>query len=280
MLEREKFLTVSAEELEGLSYYEIIAGLGFLLFNTQGSKPMDLIAEHASISSPSTVLVLGCGTGGTTIHLAERTGAMVYGIDLLPESVRVARERAAASPAHERLTFAVGDATALTFAADTFDAVITEYVAFFLSPSTFVDFRQILKPGGMIALAEMMKDPLVTEKADSRILAAEASYSNLVGYRFHLPTVDEYLEILARAGFQEVPVRRRFVESGMRETARTLGGWRNVFRLSRAALGLMMSSPVLRKKFLQAGWVKNTLMKNKSTAKSVFQALITGQKSS
>jgi hypothetical protein len=45
MLEIDRFLTVSAEELEGLSYYEMVARLGLLSFNAQGFKPMDLIAE-------------------------------------------------------------------------------------------------------------------------------------------------------------------------------------------------------------------------------------------
>jgi ubiquinone/menaquinone biosynthesis C-methylase UbiE len=278
VLEIGRFLTVSAEELEGLSYYEMVARLGLLSFNTQGCKPMDLIAEYAGISASSAVLMVGCGTGGTAAHLAETTGASVYGLDLSAESVRVARERAAASPARERLSFSVGDASALAYAADTFDAVITEYVAFFLPPSSFGGFRRVLKPGGLLALAEMMKDPGVSEKADRRILAAEASYSDLVGYKFHLPSVDEYAEILAGAGFKDVRVRQRFVEPGIRETARNLGGWRGIFRISMATLKLMMGSPVLMKRFMQAGWVKNTLIKNRSTAKFVFQALITGRK--
>jgi SAM-dependent methyltransferase len=176
------------------------------------------------------------------------------------------------------LIFSVGDASALTYAPDTFDAVITEYVAFFLPSSFFEGFRRVLKPGGMVALAEMMKDPDVSEKADARILAAEASYSELVGYRFHLPSVDEYIDILKEAGFEDVRVHQRFVEPGIGETARNLGGWGGIFRISMATLKLMIGSPVLRKKFIQAGWVKNTLIKNRSTAKFIFQALITGRK--
>ena len=278
MLEIDKFLSVSAQELEGLSYYEMTARLGLLSFNTQGCKPMDLIAECAGISASSAVLVVGCGTGGTAAHLAETTGASVYGIDLSAESVRIAQERAAASAARGRLSFSVGDASALTYAAGSFDAVITEYVAFFLPPSSFGGFRRVLKPGGLLALAEMMKDPAVTQKADAKILAAEASYSDLVSYTFHLPTVDEYVAMLTRAGFQDVGVRQRFVEPGIRETARSVGGWGGILRISRVAFKLMMESPVLRKRFMQAGRVKNTLLKNRSTARFVFQALITGRK--
>jgi arsenite methyltransferase len=278
MLEIGRFVTASAEELEGLSYYEMIARLGLLSFNSQGCRPMDLIAQDAGITSSSTVLVAGCGTGGTAAHLAETTGASVHGLDLSPESVRIARERTAASPACANLSFSVGDAGDLKYAADSFDAVVCEYVAFFLPPSSFEGFRRVLKPGGLIALAEMMKDPGVGRKADAAILAAEASYSDLVGYPFHLPTIDNYLEILAEAGFEDVRVRQRFVEPGIRESARNLGGWKEIFRISWATLKLMMESPILRKRFMQAGRVKDTLTRNKSTAHYVFQGLITGRK--
>jgi ubiquinone/menaquinone biosynthesis C-methylase UbiE len=278
MLEIGRFVTASAKELEGLSYYEMIARLGLLSFNSQGCRPMDLIAQDAGITASSTVLVAGCGTGGTAIHLAETTGASVNGLDLSPESVRIARERAAASPARSSLSFSVGDAGELRYEADTFDAVVCEYVAFFLPPRSFEGFRRVLKPGGLLALAEMMKDPGVSRKADARILAAEASYSDLVGYRFHLPTIDEYLGTLAEAGFEDVRVRQRFVEPGMRERARSLGGWREIFRISWATLRLMLESPVLRKRFMQAGWVKDTLTRNTSTARYIFEGLITGRK--
>ncbi len=278
MLEIGRFIAASAQELEGLSYYEMIARLGLLSFNSQGFKPMDLIAQDAGITASSTVLVAGCGTGGTAVHLAETTGASVHGVDLSQESVRIARERAVASPARNNLNFSVGDAAELAYEANTFDAVVCEYVAFFLPPKSFEGFRRVLKPGGLLALAEMMKDPGVSRKADARILAAEASYSDLVGYPFHIPTIDEYIEALAEAGFEDVHVRQRFVEPGIRESARNLGGWKEVFRISWATLKLMMESPILRKRFMQAGWVKDTLIRNTSTARYVFQGLITGRK--
>lgn len=112
MLDIGRFVSASASELEGLSYHEMIARLGLLSFNSQGNRPMDLIARYASLTASSTVLVVGCGTGGTAVHLAETTGASVCGLDLASESVRIAREHATASPARQRLNFSVGDAQA------------------------------------------------------------------------------------------------------------------------------------------------------------------------
>jgi len=84
--------------------------------------------------------------------------------------------------------------------------------------------------------------------------------------------------MLADAGFEDVRIRERFVEPGPRETARNLGGWGEIFRISRATLKLMVASPVLRVRFIQAGRVKATPIRNRSTARYVFQGLITGRK--
>jgi ubiquinone/menaquinone biosynthesis C-methylase UbiE len=278
MLDVEKFLSATVEELEGLPYYELLARLGILSFNSQGGKPMDLIAEYAGLSAAGSALVLGCGAGATAIRLAEKTGAMVRGIDLAPGSIQEARSRAAASSARERLEFRVGDASALPFAANSFDVLITEYMAFFLKPSAFSGFLHTLKPGGFIALAEIVKDPNVGAMADARILSAEALYSELLGYPFHIPRVNDYLGILEGAGFEDVRIKRRFENPGLRESVRGMGGWRNLFRISAATLRLMSKSPTLRKRFLQAGRVKDTLIKNPTTARYIFQALIMGRK--
>ena len=278
MLEIGRLLTASARELEGLSYYDMTARLGLLSFNNQGCRPMDLIAELGRVGPSSAVLIVGCGTGGTAVHLAETTGASVQGIDLSSESVRIARERASVSRAAERLSFSVGDASALIHPADTFDAVVTEYVAFFLPPGSFEGFRRVLRPGGLLALAEMVKDARVSGKADARIRAAEASYSDLVGHAFHLRSVEDYQETLAGAGFVDIGLRQRFVQPGTREAVRAVGGWGAMLSISRATLRLMRESPALRKRFMQAGRVKDTLTRNRYTARFIYQALITARK--
>ena len=82
MLEMDKFLASSPKNLEGLSWYEIVSKLGLLSFNTQGNKPIELIAKLARITNSSAVLLVGCGAGGKLPYLAETTVAMVYGIDI------------------------------------------------------------------------------------------------------------------------------------------------------------------------------------------------------
>jgi ubiquinone/menaquinone biosynthesis C-methylase UbiE len=278
MLEMEKFLAASSKSLEGLSWYEIISKLGLLSFNSQGNKPIELIAKLARITDSSTVLVVGCGAGGTALHLAETTGAMVHGIDISPESIRTANALASRSLAHEKLHFQIGDAHALSFPSNTFDVVITEFMAFFLQLSAFEGLFSTLKFGGQIALAELMKDPKVNAKADTKILAAEQTYSAVLGYRFHIPLITDYIEWLTRAGFEDIHVAEHFSEPKSLEKIKNVGGWKNLFEITRVLLKLMQTSPVLRKKFLQVGLVKRVLYQNRPTAKYIFQVILTGRK--
>ena len=280
MLEMDKFLAASSKNLEGLSWYEIVSKLGLLSFNTQANKPIELIAKLARITNSSTVLVVGCGAGGTALHLAETTGAMVYGIDISPESIRTANALASKSPARDKLHFQVGDAHALSFPSNTFDLVVTEFMAFFLQQSEFEGFFSALKFGGQIALAELMKDPKVNAKADAKILAAEETYSEVLGYKFHIPLLTDYVEWLTRAGFENIHLAERFSEPSFLEKLAGVGGWKNLFEIVIVMLKLMLTSPVLRKKFIQVGIVKRVLYQNRPTAKFIFQALLTGRKPS
>ncbi len=278
MLEIDKFLAVSSNNLEGLSYYEIISRLGLLSFNTQGNKPIELIAKLTRITNSSMVLVVGCGAGGTALHLAETTGAMVYGIDISPESIRTANVLASKSIAHEKLHFQIGDAQALPFPSNTFDVVITEFMAFFLQQSAFEGFFSALKFDGQIALAELMKDPKVNPKANAKILAAEQTYSEVLRYRFHIPLSTDYVEWLARAGFENIHVAERFSEPSFLEKIEDVGGWKNLFEIAIVMLKLMLTSSVLRKKFIKVGIVKRVLYQNISTAKYIFQSILAGRK--
>nr|MDO8112538.1 methyltransferase domain-containing protein [Candidatus Sigynarchaeota archaeon] len=278
MLDIDKFLAASVKDLEGISWYEIVSKLGLLSFNAQGNKPMELISTIAHITEKSTVLVVGCGAGGTTMHLAEVTGAEVHGIDISPESIAIAKELGSKSSARDKLHFQIGDARDLSFPPNTFDAVVTEYMAFFLQPDTFCNFLLALKPGGSIAMAELMKDPNVDAKANARILATEETYSELLGYKFHIPLSSEYVDWLTRAGFKQVNIETKISPPSFRERLDSVGGWKNLFKIIKVTLKLMRASKDLRKKFMQMGRVKRVISQQRSTAKYIFQAILVGQR--
>ena len=278
MFDIDAMLAAKAKDLEGLSWYEISSALGLQSFNTQGTKPIEFIAESALITNSSAVLIVGCGAGGTAVHLAEITRADVHGIDISEESIKAAIELASRSKARENLHFQVGDAHVLPFPPGAFDVVITEYMAFFLRPGDFRGFCTVLRPGGRIALAELMKDPGVKAGEDAQILRAEELYSEVLGIKFHIPLITEYTDWLTQAGFENVQVDKRFSNPTFREKMENAGGWKNLVKISRAMLKLMRESTVLRRKFVSIGRVKRVLFEKQATAKYIFQAVVSGGK--
>jgi ubiquinone/menaquinone biosynthesis C-methylase UbiE len=103
-------------------------------------------------------LDVGCGPGQFTILVAERVpGAEAWGIDLAPTMIELAREHAARSPAAGRLHFQVGDAAALPFPDDHFDAAFSSgSIKHWPDPvAGLAEIHRVLVPGGRAFIAEM-----------------------------------------------------------------------------------------------------------------------------
>lgn len=98
------------------------------------------------------VLDVACGTGNVAIPLARR-GALVTGVDIAPNLLVQARERAGKEGLD--ITFDEGDAEELPYADSTFDAVVTMFGAMFAPRPELVvmELARVLKPGGLLAMA-------------------------------------------------------------------------------------------------------------------------------
>lgn len=98
------------------------------------------------------VLDVACGTGNVTIPLA-RSGAVATGVDIAPNLLVQARERAAAEGLE--IAFDEGDAEALPYANASFDYVFTMFGAMFAPRPELVaaELARVLKPGGTLAMA-------------------------------------------------------------------------------------------------------------------------------
>jgi SAM-dependent methyltransferase len=109
-------------------------------------------AARLPIPPGSHVLDVATGTGNVALPLA-RLGFAVTGVDIAPNLLEQARERAAA----EGLTIAFdeGDAEHLPYADASFDAIVTMFGAMFAPRPELVaaEFARVLKPGGLLAMA-------------------------------------------------------------------------------------------------------------------------------
>lgn len=104
----------------------------------------------------------GCGPGQFTILAAERLpGLEVWGIDLAPTMIELARAHAVESRAANRLHFEVADVAALPFPADHFDVVLsTGSIKHWPDPvAGLSELHRVLAPGGRAFIGEMNRLP-------------------------------------------------------------------------------------------------------------------------
>src|SRR5690625_4374971 len=104
------------------------------------------------------VLDVATGTGDLAFEAAnQRYGAEVHGLDISTEMLEVARRR----PGGENITWRTGDAMALPYDDETFDAVTHGYLLRNVSDiaATLTEQYRVLKPGGTMSCLEMSPAP-------------------------------------------------------------------------------------------------------------------------
>ena len=109
------------------------------------------LVDAAGLDPGDEVLDVGCGTGNVALT-AQQSGAHVVGVDLSREMLELA-ERSAQLVADADVDWVAGDAEALPFASDRFDAALSNFGHVF-APNSRVAGRElyrVTKPGGRVA---------------------------------------------------------------------------------------------------------------------------------
>lgn len=108
--------------------------------------------ERLNLQPETKFLDVACGNGNLAIP-ASKLGAKVKGMDIAPEMILQARERAKAEGVEAE--FAEGDAEVLQYPDDSFDVVATMFGAMFAPRPELVasELLRVCKPGGRIAMA-------------------------------------------------------------------------------------------------------------------------------
>jgi SAM-dependent methyltransferase len=153
-------------------------------------------AELVRTAGGGLVADVGCGPGRVTTYLHD-LGLDVFGIDLSPAMVAVARE------SYPHLRFDEGTMTGLDLA----DGALTGLVAWYstihtpteLLPTVFAEFARVLAPGGELVVAFQVGD------ARDRL---EQGYGHPISLDAYRRSPDLITELLADAG---APVHARLV---------------------------------------------------------------------
>jgi 2-polyprenyl-3-methyl-5-hydroxy-6-metoxy-1,4-benzoquinol methylase len=206
--------TVDAEpeyDDTAIRFLEALWGDGYL--SPGGPDEVDRIVEGLALKG-KTILDIGCGCGGITLHLLERHGAAhVTGFDVEPPVIEMARQRAAARGLSDRANFVQTPPGPLPFADSSFDVVFSKDALLHVSDkeTLFAEIFRVLKPGGVFAASNWMishdGEPSPEMKA---YVAAE-------GLSFVMASPARYAAAMRRAGFADVTVRDR--NSWYREVA-------------------------------------------------------------
>ena len=179
------------------------------------------VLEWLDAKAAEYILDLGCGDGQLTQRLAA-TGARVVGVDASPEMVAAARERGVAAD--------VGDAEALPYARNTFDAVFSNAALHWVrdQDAMMAEVRRVLKPGGRF-VAEMGGHGNIAaiRVALMAVLVRHGFGDREDGVNYY-PTPEGYERRLEQHGFQVqrialIPRPTPLAESGM-------AGWLRTFR--------------------------------------------------
>jgi SAM-dependent methyltransferase len=138
------------------------------------------------VSGP--VADVGCGPGRVTAHL-HGLGLSVFGVDLSPQMVTVARQ------AHPSLRFDVGSMLALHLPDGALGGIVAWYSTIHVPqerlPAVFAEFHRVLAPGGHLLLAFQVGD-----EVSHRTEAA----GHAISLDFHRRHPDRVAELLSQAG--------------------------------------------------------------------------------
>jgi len=277
---------LSVKQAEALGYYDFMSYLGVPYYHVGGLTSTRKLAELCRIDSTKKVLMVGCGSGFSACYLAREIGCEVIGIDIAKLSIEEAKERAKKQGVSDKAKFIVGDAHALPFEAEAFDAVITEFVSQFLDREiAFTEFVRVLRFGAYVGINEMYREKEIPAKAAKEIAQAEKIIGEITGLPFSLLSPEEWKEELKRAGLKDVNVRMCKPIRYLQETkymAEAMGGTWSFIKylidtISKMAKYYLLSKKV-RYRFKRLEKSKKILFRKKLTSKYVGYVLATGKK--
>ena len=157
------------------------------------AKPLDRamlagFAELVRAAGAGPVADVGCGTGRVTAHL-NGLGLSVFGVDLSPQMIAVARQT------HPGLRFEVGSMLALDLPDGVLGGVLAWYSTIHVPqmrlPEVFAEFHRVLAPGGYVQLAF---------QAGEGTLHLTEALGRAISLDFHRRQPDHVAGLLGQAG--------------------------------------------------------------------------------
>lgn len=160
------------------------------------------IAEHLAMNKELSILDIGCGFGLTSIWLSEQ-GHLVTGIDMTPDMIRVAEQKAREK--NQSITFVQGQIERIDeiFKDTTFDWIICHNVLGYVDQpmEALAKMKSLLSPGGHLSIiahnpaAKVLKKAIVDMdlKNAKKMMTEEKEFNPLIQAYVHQYFAAAYL---------------------------------------------------------------------------------------
>ena len=165
-----------------------------------GLAANDDLARAAAIRGDDLVLDLCCGLGGPARYQALSRRCRVVGLDYNEARVKGAADLTRRVNLARRVRFLRGDAQALPFPPESFDAVLSQEALLHIPDKgkALGECVRVLKEGGRIAFTDWIAGGGLTEADRATMWSGVAAQS--------IQSINQYLALLKAAGFAEVRV--------------------------------------------------------------------------
>ncbi len=236
----------------GILRYEKIFGHGYV--STGGHSTTEYLCSKLgdSLRPGVKVLDVGSGIGGAAFHLAKTYGAVVTGVDLSPEMITIAQERAEELNAPSTVTSILGDV--LTHPFDGLFGIVWSRDALMHipdKPRLFSHLLGLTEPGGRLIITDYAKG-VGEGSPEFRAYIASTGY--------HVVDPASYGKFLEDAGYVDVQVEdatERFVEILEREIALLDANRADFLKsFSETDLNYLVERWKMKVRFCQAGDMK------------------------
>ncbi|WP_432073130.1 class I SAM-dependent DNA methyltransferase [Streptomyces wuyuanensis] len=178
-----------------LAYDTVAVDYEDLVREELATKPLDramlgAFAEVVRAAGAGPVADVGCGPGRIAAYLAG-LGVDVFGVDLSPEMIAVARR------AHAHLRFEVGNMTTLGSADGALGGIVAWYSTVHTPPEALpevlAEFRRVLSPGGRL---------LITFKAGDERRHLDHAYGHELSLDVYWMPPERVAAMVAGAGLE------------------------------------------------------------------------------
>ena len=181
-------------EIKVRSQYDRLAAVYDQRWSAYIANTLSFLKNWAQLSPLATVLDVGCGTGEfEQLVLSDRPTQRIVGVDISDKMLAIAQQKCQAYP---NVEFHIASATALPFASNSFDAIVSASAFhYFDDPlAALKEMKRVLKPDGTVIILDWCRDYLPCKILDIVLKVFDEAYKQCY-------TQDEFHSLLTEAHF-------------------------------------------------------------------------------